>query len=147
MPGKIKECLQCGKLMRSDNLKLHMKKCSNLPSNITSKHHHQDVHSSSSKIIVDSEEHEHSECGRRVMPINYNLQWKDENTIVKSPNLNAKEKALMHKFGELYELFDQLKQWGIFNKEEKEESLHNMLTKIMDMLNILAEEREEMSEA
>ena len=53
MPGKIKECLQCGKLMRSDNLKRHMKRCNNFPSKITSIN--EDVHFSPSKI--DSEKH------------------------------------------------------------------------------------------
>ena len=51
MPGKIKECLQCGKLMRSDNLKRHMKRCNNFPSNFTSIN--EDVHFSPSKMDLE----------------------------------------------------------------------------------------------
>ena len=104
---------------------------------------------------------ENSEDGKIVMPINYNLRWKGDITV-KSSNLNAKEKALMCRVSkllhdmqydgddnadELHELLDQLNQWGTFNDKQKDESLHEMVIKIMDMLNIPEEEREEMFEA
>lgn len=35
MPGKVRECINCGKVMRSDNLKRHMKKCNDLSTTVT----------------------------------------------------------------------------------------------------------------
>ena len=77
MPGKIKECLQCGKLMRSDNLKRHMKRCNNFPSNNTPVNT-QDVQFSPSNI--DSEKYGGS--SKIVMNFNEDKNSKNYNDIL-----------------------------------------------------------------